>query len=104
MRRFGVLLAAIAALAIAAVPLYVSGATPSVCHATAAADCPCHMGDCDISTPPSSACHCPPAAALLPLFVSASGVIQQSGGWDAAMFDRLRSLKTPPPLRPPILI
>lgn len=96
------LLAAIVALAIAVAPVYASGAIPCPCHATA--DCPCHAGGCDMSTPPSAACHCGPAAVLPPPSNAGSGLTNLRTQWVASHLHRLWGLKTPPPLRPPILV
>jgi len=97
-----VLLAAIVALAVAAAPVYASGALPCPCHATATG-CPCHAGACDLQTPPASACHCAPACALLPALAADLSVAGE-GQWVASPAHRLWGLKTVPPLRPPILV
>lgn len=98
MRRLGILLAAMIALAVAA-PLQASGA---VCPCPPdAADCPCHVGSCDLLGPPSP-CHCPNGAALLATPVLGLDGAALEDQWLAPPTHRLRGMRLIPPLRPPI--
>lgn len=96
------LLAAIVALAIAVAPVYASGAVPCPCEA-AATDCPCHMGGCDMSAPPSAACHCA-APAMLSVSAVDLSAVPRLDMWLASPATRLYGLRPPPRLRPPILL
>ena len=100
MRRLGILLAALVALAVAAAPVYGRATCP--CGA-AAADCPCHAGGCDLQTPPTSTCHCPASVALFSTPAAGVRVAPAEHRWLVSSSRRLWGVKTVPPLRPPIL-
>lgn len=102
MRRLGILVAAIVALAVAALPIQASGAVPCPCH-PAAADCPCDTGNCDLLGPPA-ACHCLLAATLFASPAPAFQAAEPHDQWLASPTHRLRGMKAVPPLRPPILV
>lgn len=93
-------LAAIVALAIAAAPVYASGALP--CPA-AAAHCHCATGGCDLQTSPTVTCHCPLVAAILPARAPAAKAPLEAR-WILSRQIRVWGLKIAPPLRPPILL
>lgn len=101
MRRVGIILAALLALAVAVAPIQASGASPCPCHAAAPADCPCH-GGCDIQAGLISPCHCAAAVAWLPAAQAVLGKFDGEHRWLASKTPRLLGNEPPPPLRPPI--